>query len=67
MDNPYDIYISAHIDDLKRENRELREKWQRVCHENSLLCAEVDKLKHEKRQAEWQAEWQESFEWMNEC
>ena len=40
----YDIYIVEHVEELKRENRELQERIREVIHENARLEAENYKL-----------------------
>ena len=53
----YDIYIVAHVDELRDERDRLRERVRDLVHENALLEAEVDKLRHRRRDEDWS--------WMN--
>jgi len=45
-DRVYDIYIVEHVEEMKRENRELRERIEGIVHENTRLEAENYRLKN---------------------
>ena len=54
----YAVYMKGDIDALKERNAELVERVRKVVHENALLNAEVDRLRHAVR-------YKEDDEWMN--
>ena len=60
-DSAYDIYVVAHVDELKREHAELWGRYEAVVHENALLNARLDKIENERRQRHHE----ESFEWLS--
>ena len=41
--NPYDIYVAADVDALKRENAELRARVAQLVHENAELHMLLDR------------------------
>ena len=42
MQDAYDIYIIADVEELKRKYDKLRRMWREVVHENALLHARID-------------------------
>lgn len=48
-DRVYDIYIVEHVEEMKRENRELRERIEGIVHENTRLEAENWRLREKER------------------
>ena len=55
--NPYDIYVAADVDALKRENAELRARVAELVHENAQLCEQLDRFRragaYEERDYTW--------------
>lgn len=57
MTDPYDIYISADVDRLKRDYAELWALYEGVVHENAKLNAKLDKLRRDAAYVEKDYTW----------
>lgn len=57
MTDPYDIYIAADVDRLKRENAELWARYEEVVHENAELNAKLDRLRRDAAYVEKDYTW----------
>lgn len=49
----YDIYIVAHVEELKRGYDELWERYKGVLHENAMLHTELDKYRRVVRDEDY--------------
>lgn len=57
MTEPYDIYIAADVDRLKRETAELWARYEAVVHENAELCEKLDRLRRDAAYVEKDYTW----------
>ena len=60
MDSAYDIYVVAHVEAMKAENRELRRRWEEAVAENAELNRRLDR--HRRAAA-----YADDLEWTNDC
>lgn len=58
MDDAYDIYIAAHVDEMKAENERLRIRVAELTVENAELCRQLDGRRR-------RAAYGDDYEWMN--
>lgn len=57
--NPYDLYIAAHVDEMKAENAYLWRRVRQLCGEN----AELSRMLDQRRRAECYEE--KDWKWMD--